>query len=85
LPIIISKNSEFAERLIVNLREQRLARRSSKFTNQSDERVSVYEILPSNCLRKAYYDRKRLEPATETAETIFYYVKGKVAEVIFIP
>ena len=81
MPITISKNNEFAKRLIANLREQRHARRSSSYAiNHNDERVSVYEILPSNCLRKSYYARKRAEPATETAETIFYYVKGKATE-----
>jgi hypothetical protein len=77
LPITISKNNEFAERLIANLREQRHARSNSYAINRNDERISVYEILPSNCLRKSYYARKRAEPATKTAETIFYYVKGK--------
>jgi hypothetical protein len=57
-----------------------VARSSSYAINHNDEGVSVYEILPSNCLRKAYYARKRAEPATETAETIFYYVKGKATE-----
>ena len=76
MAIIIQRNSEFTDILLSNLLQKHNER------TREGNMVHVSDILPSNCIRRQYYDRKFPDMAPLNHESVHHFVRGEASEFV---
>ena len=71
--VIIKRYDEFLKNLANGLKQKR-----SKVAARANATVGVFDILPTNCMRKAYYATKLVD--TAPSEPTMPYMRGRAIE-----